>query len=37
MKQVSLDRMAASILSACSDGAGAQDAATDGGRKTLSR
>jgi two-component system chemotaxis response regulator CheB len=37
MKQVSLDRMAASILSACSDGAGAQDAAADGGRKTLSR
>ena len=37
MKQVSLDRMAASILSACADGAGGQDAAADGGRRTLSR
>ena len=37
MKQVSLDRMAASILSACSDGAGAPDATADGSRRTLSR
>jgi two-component system chemotaxis response regulator CheB len=37
MKQVPLDRMAASILSACGDGTGAPDAAAEAGRKTLSR
>jgi two-component system, chemotaxis family, protein-glutamate methylesterase/glutaminase len=37
MKQVALERMAASILSACSDGAGQQDAAAEAGRKSLSR
>jgi two-component system chemotaxis response regulator CheB len=36
-RQVPLDKMAASILSACSDGAGKPDAATDAGRKTVSR
>ena len=37
MRQVPLDKMAASILSACSDGAGSQDTAAEAGRKTLSR
>jgi len=37
MHQVPLDKMAASILSACSDGAGSPDAAAEAGRRTVSR
>jgi two-component system chemotaxis response regulator CheB len=37
MRQVPLEKMAASILSACTDGAGKTDGATDAGRKTISR
>ena len=36
-RQVPLDKMAASILSACSDGAGKPDATAEAGRKTVSR
>ena len=36
-RQVPLDKMAASILSACSDGAGKTHPATDAGRKIVAR